>query len=84
MYAFCEQNMGKEKSSIVNHFQAEGFSRSTLFRNLKRKEDEISLERPAQIMTKKGNKATCEAFRSQMWDKPEKCSKKNEMLSDFY
>ena len=62
MYAFHEQHCDKSKTFTVNHFEAEGVPRSTLFDILKRKEDGISSERqsgsgrPAKIMTKSGIK----------------------------
>ena len=56
------------KSFNVIHFQAEGLSRSTLFRVMKRKGGLISSERQsgtgrsAKIMTNKGTKHLVELF----------------------
>ena len=58
LYAIYEKHCDKPKTFTVNHFEAEGVSRSTLFDILKPKEDGISSERqsgsgrPTKIITK--------------------------------
>ena len=60
MYAFHD----KPKTFTVNHFEAEGVPRSTLFYILKRKEDGISSERqsdsgrPAKIISEPYNSSS--------------------------
>ena len=68
MYAFHEKHCDKPKNFTVDHFEAKGVPRSTLFDILKRKENGISSERqsgrgrPAKIMTKSGIKRLVKLF----------------------
>jgi len=58
VYAFQETHFDKPKTFTVNYFEDVSVPRSTLFEILKRKEDEISLERKAvaKIIIKSGIK----------------------------
>jgi hypothetical protein len=62
VYSFHETHCGEPKTITVNHFEAEGVPRSSLFDILKCQEDGISPERQSgsgrhvKIMTKSGIK----------------------------